>query len=142
MLYTELYRHQHTEIVRVATTLEKQLVPKQLAENSFETWKTLSDLGGKITVHLAAEDRWLYKQLQSSSDPSVRDTATRFAEEMGHIAQAFKTYEVRWTAVNAIKYEPDKFVAETHGILKVLADRIRREHHDLYPLAEKLETRI
>jgi hypothetical protein len=138
MLYLDLYRHQHADIMRVATELEKQLVPTKLAENSFETWKTLSDIGGKITVHLADEDRWLYRQLGTSSDPSVKATAVRFAEEMGSIAQVFKTYEVRWTAVNAIKNDPETFVAETHAILKVLKERIYREHHELYPLAEKV----
>ncbi len=141
MHYIDLYRHQHGEIMRAAVELEKQLIPAKLAETSFETWKVLSDLGGKITVHLKDEDRWLYRELSATGDATVKATAVRFADEMGSIAQVFKTYEARWTAVNAIKNDPETFVTETRGILKVLTDRIRREHQELYPLAENLEKR-
>jgi hypothetical protein len=137
MSQIDRYRQQHAEIMRLATELGKQLVPTKLALDAAGARKILSELSGKIIVHLAAEDTVLYPQLLKSKDSSTQALAKRFADEMGALAQTFKAYAVRWGVEKEIQSKPDAFANETRAIIKALSDRIRRENSELYPLAER-----
>jgi hypothetical protein len=136
MSRTHRYRHQHTEIMRLATQLGDHLVPSQLAADGAEARRILSELSGKLIVHLAAEDNLLYPQLLNSRDLAARKLARRFLNEMGPLADAFKDYAVRWGILKRIQSKPEQFAEETQAIIKTLSERILRENTELYPLAD------
>ena len=65
-------------------------------------------------MHLAAEDNVLYPQMLKSTDAKARALAQRFVTEMHPISDAFK----------------------------VLGERVRREHEELYSLADSWPIRL
>lgn len=138
MRHTELYRQQHAAIIQLVNELEQNLTPATLTTNSMEAWRLLGELSGKIVVHLAGEDRWLYPELRSCGDTNAEAVAIRFSTEMGYIAEAFKAYATRWLAPNAIGSNPQGFIEETRDVARTLHDRMRREHTELYALADSL----
>jgi hypothetical protein len=140
MRHTDLYRHQHAVIAELVRKLEQNLTTAKLQENTSEVWRTLAELSGQIIVHLSGEDRWLYPELRGCGDAHAAAMATKFAEEMGHINEGFKAYATRWLMPNAILDAPEAFIAETRDVARTLHDRMRREHTELYELADRLHS--
>jgi Hemerythrin HHE cation binding domain len=135
---TDRYRRQHAEIMQLATELGKQLDPSALAANASEARRILSDLSGKLIVHLAAEDTLLYPQLLTCRDQVTQKVAQQFTADMAPISKAFKDYALRWASAGEIQSRADAFVWETRNIIDALAQRIRRENTELYPLADRI----
>jgi hypothetical protein len=121
----------------LATELNRRLASPTFAEDADGVSRLLSDLSGKLIVHLAAEDTVLYPKLFSATDAITRDMARSFADEMGAIAQTFRSYVARWGSAAAIRHKPHDFAKETGDILNALKDRVRRENTQLYPQADK-----
>lgn len=142
MSYTERYRAQHAEIMRLATELGRHLTPDALQRDASAPRAVLAELSGKLLVHLAAEDNVLYPRMLKSSDAKARALAQRFIDEMQPISKAFKDYAVRWGSARAIQSGAEAFIHETREILAALGERVRREHAELYALADKLGTGI
>jgi len=141
MRHTELYRQQHATIVELIRKLEQSLDVTKLQEHPMGVWHLLAELSGQIVVHLSGEDRWLYPELRSCGDPHAEAVAQAFSEEMGHIAGVFKAYTERWLMPSAIAGEPQAFIEQTREIAKTLHNRMRREHIELYALADRLHAR-
>lgn len=136
MSNTERYRAQHAEIIRLATDLKQHLSAVTLAADPAAARHILSELTGKLLMHLAAEDNVLYPKMLKSTDANTRALAQRFVTEMHPITDAFKQYAVRWGSARTIQADPDGFIRETKEITTVLGERIRREHAELYTLAD------
>ena len=96
----------------------------------------LSALAGKLTVHLAMEDRSLYPRLAEVNVQNSRGIAQAFQKEMGGLAGAFSEYNQKWQ-VNAIAADPAGFARDTHAVFAAIGRRIARENNELYPLADK-----
>ena len=135
---TDSYRKQHDELLAVAGEFKSHLRANNLEQDSAPARTLLSQLLGKLTIHLAMEDRSLYPRLSEHDDARVRDTANRFQSEMGHISKTLEAYNKKWATPAAIQANADAFIAETDGVLKALADRISRENDDLYKLLDNL----
>lgn len=88
----------------------------------------LSSLFGKLTIHLAIEDKSLYPQLKSHADAAVRATAARFDAEKAAIAPAVHAFGRRWSEP-AIRENAAAFRAETRKLFAALAARIKRENN-------------
>jgi iron-sulfur cluster repair protein YtfE (RIC family) len=138
MRHTELYRQQHATIAELIRKLEQSLDVAKLQQSTMQVWHLLAELSGQIVVHLSGEDRWLYPELRSCGDPQAQAVARAFSEEMGHIAGAFKAYTERWLMPSAIASEPQAFIEQTREIAQTLQQRMRREHAELYSLADRL----
>jgi len=121
----------------LATELSRLLLATKLAKDAAQAHKLLTELTGKLIVHLAAEDQVLYPQLLKAKNPRTQTMAKRFITEMGSIAQAFKSYVVKWGSPASIQANPEAFVTETKGIISALGERIRKENTQLYPLADQ-----
>lgn len=86
----------------------------------------------KVLLHLAQEDQLLYPRMKRSSNPQVRELATRFENEMGTLADTYRSYATRWPGV-AIEKDWTGFRTETQAVVAALRRRIRREESELYP---------
>jgi hypothetical protein len=135
---TERYRAQHAEILQLATDLKRHLSPTSLAADAAPARRILCELGGKLLMHFAAEDDVIYPQMLRSSDAKTRALTRRFAAEMHSISDAVKRHAVRWGSARTIQANAEAFVRETQRIIQVLIERIRREHVELYSLADRL----
>ena len=136
MAVTDNYRRQHAEMMEAVQSLQPLLKPDSLAAGAAEIRNRLSQLFGKLSLHLAMEDNSLYPRFQKHADAKVRDTAARFAGEMNGVKPAIEAFSRKWTE-GAIKADPAGFCAEATRLFGVLADRIRRENTEFYPLLDK-----
>jgi hypothetical protein len=57
---------------------------------------------------------------------------------MHPISDAFKKCAVRWGNAKTIQADTETFIRETQETTTVLGERIRREHVELYALADSL----
>jgi hypothetical protein len=129
---TQVYRDQHVELLSLAGKLKAMLDAEKLKQDGAAVRTLLSSLAGKLTVHLAMEDKSLYPALLASADPTIRAKAKRFTDEMGGIKQALTAYLARYPSGPVIAQSAAGFVKETTEILAVLARRVRAEDSDLY----------
>jgi len=138
MSRTTRFREQHSEIMHIAADLQSTLNESSLASDASKARSILSSLVGKLKLHLSAEDKVLYPELQGSSDPKVVSLAKRFATEMSDVAPKVTEYNQRWLTPTSIMSDPGKFITETKQILNVLSNRIKRENNELYTAADNM----
>jgi hemerythrin-like domain-containing protein len=137
MAATASFRKQHDELLAVAGEIGKLLDASRLADDAASARTLLSNLAGKLKIHLAMEDKTLYPRLMQDPDPKVSAMAKRFADEMGGIAEVFGGYMERWPTARAIQEAPQRFVTDTQKLFGALSTRIDRENNQLYPLLDQ-----
>jgi hemerythrin-like domain-containing protein len=136
MEVTETFRVQHNELLVIAKEIAANLKADVLRKDASAVRFQLSQLAGVLTVHLSAEDRWLYPKL--SAHPDAAEIAKRYVDEMGGLKEAFGAYMKRWNTSTDIQANPEAFVKDTQGIFEALSNRIDRENRELYPLADRI----
>lgn len=134
MSRSDSFRSQHGEILQMVKEIAPLLNLAQLAQDAGAVRGMLTKLAGKLSVHLAMEDKSLYPLMLANGDPRVKGTAQRFSDEMGGIKQVFEQYSKKWPTPSAIQGNPEAFVKETKGLFDALGKRITRENNELYPL--------
>lgn len=137
MSTTQQFRQQHNELLAIATQMSNGFDAGSLAQDAKEMRTLLSELAGKLKVHLAMEDKHLYPKLLSHDNGTVRSTAQQYIDEMGGIAKVFTDYLDRWPHAKAIQENASGFIEETKGLFNALGNRINKENNDLYPLLEE-----
>jgi hemerythrin HHE cation binding domain-containing protein len=135
MAYTDNFRRQHQELLAMVGEVAGKL--KAEPGDARGLRNLLSALAGKLTVHLAMEDKALYPRLAEAKVESARGLARSFQQEMGGLAQTFANYNQKWQA-DAIKGDPGGFARETHAVFAAIGRRIGRENEELYPLADRM----
>ncbi len=130
-------RSEHADLVTIVKELAA-LVEGNSPPPAVKLFDVRRRLSSVLIAHLKAEDWVLYPPLLSSADPEVADTARRFVDEMGGLAQAFTVYVERWDALS-IESDWPRYQSETRGIIEALTNRIIRENQELYPLLERVE---
>jgi len=135
MAASDTYRKQHAELVEIVRSIEVLLDPAKLATAATETRNLISKLLGKLSIHLAMEDQSLYPRLIQHADKSVREIAKRFATEMGGVKPSVESFGRKWTEAE-LRANPTAFCDEAKKLFVVLADRIKRENTQLYPLLD------
>jgi hypothetical protein len=134
---TAMYRQQHEDLRALAAELAARLGPAELAADPAAARTILSRMAGKLTVHLAMEDRSLYPFLLSRPDAALHEVARRFRDGMGGVRAALARLTGRWRGSADIARDPAAFAAEAAALLRALEDRIRHEEEELFPLAER-----
>lgn len=140
MSKTESFRVQHKEIGDLVGQIEQLLIPEALYDpaKANEVRSILAALSGKLSIHLAMEDKALYPQMLDSGNAEAKAMAESYMKEMGALAEAFKGYATKWNSGAAIKTDPDAFCTETKGVFDLLKQRVVREESHLYPLRDTI----
>jgi Hemerythrin HHE cation binding domain len=133
MGFTDKFRVQHNDILKLAGELMAELGS---GVDAAVLRKLLSNIAGKINMHLAMEDKALYPRLLEQKDTQVNAVATRFMKEMGGLGGVFAAYNSKWQ-VSDIRANPGRFTDETRQVFAALTNRIARENGELYPLADR-----
>lgn len=138
MARTDNFRQQHRELAAIVKNIEVKLNPATLPADADEVRKLLSTLAGKLSVHLAMEDKNLYPAMIQSNHAEAKQSAEKFMAEMGTLAGVFKDYTKKWPAPEAIKADPNGFCEQTRTVFKAMDECIQREESILYNLADKI----
>ncbi len=133
----ETLRQQHTRIIEVFDEVAELLDATRLPAEAEQACTLLERLEIQLAEHLRLEDDFLYPALEMRSQKVVRETATRFAEELGGLRLAFAGYRERWPTADSIRLEPDAFVEQTRTVAEALRERIAKEDSRLFPLLEE-----
>jgi iron-sulfur cluster repair protein YtfE (RIC family) len=136
MPYTDNFRRQHQEILSVVGEIQARLQPEQVRTDPKSVRTLLSSLAGKLSIHLAMEDKALYPRMIQADVENSKAMATAFKSEMGSIGQVFAAYNQKWQPAQ-MTADPAGFVRETQDLFGALGKRIERENGQLYPLADR-----
>lgn len=139
MARTDKFRQQHNELLALAHELQALLNEEALSTDGSAARRSLGNLMGKLLMHLSIEDKVLYPDLEGNKDPAVATLARRFASEMKTTAANVVAYNSRWATPSQIKENAHQFIKETKDVIKILADRIKRENQELYAAADRSE---
>lgn len=131
------FKRQHREIRELVSNITALLDRDLLLAEPAQVRYQLSALSGKLMMHLAMEDKFLYPSLMGKDDTKIQSTADRFSAEMGDLVKVFKDYSEKWLTPSSIKANPDTFIKDSHDIFQALLRRIEREDRELYPLVDQ-----
>lgn len=140
MSFTQKYRDQHDELVQLVLQVTPLLTTAKVDEKCQEIASIMTTLTGKLKMHLAVEDQYLYPALQKAANPNVQKKANDFAKEMGAITTAYLVYRQKWGLPTQMKANPNEFIKDTQAVFKVLKTRIDKENGELYKLADEFHT--
>ena len=129
-------RKQHAEIAESVRRIETALDPQGLPRSAGEMRAHLSNLFGKLSLHLAIEDNSLYPSLEKHANARIREVGTKFARDMGGLKRNFDAFARKWTE-GEIRANAAAFCAEAKKVFAALNERIKRENVELYPLLER-----
>ncbi len=134
-MLTSSLREQHAGLAAQLGAIDQAI---KAGKPGTELRKLLIEFSGKLTIHLAAEDRMVYPQLQSSPDTAVAAMAKRFASEMGGLGAAFKAFNHTYNAGAAIDTDRAGFAKAFGGIVAAIVARVKAEETELYAAVDRL----
>lgn len=106
--------------------------------DAYQVTLLLAKLAGMLRIHFAQEDSLLYPTLMASENGDVTKITRTFSDEISQIGPIFFDYSGRWRVTEAILGAPAAFARESHALFTALRNRIKREHDQLFPLADSL----
>ncbi len=83
MSATKRFRDQHDQLLEMTSRISAHLKVDELSTDASKVCSLLYVMLGKLSVHLAAEDKALYPRLLEHSDENVKALARKFVDEMG-----------------------------------------------------------
>ncbi|MBK1718559.1 hemerythrin domain-containing protein [Thiocystis violacea] len=130
----ETYRNSHAELRQMIDDLRSILRPDllRIRPNAKTAYELLCGLGTKVREHLAEEDRGIYPNLLIHEDPRVKSIAWGFISGQKPLRRVFDDYHKRWLKNCDFNFT-DEFLAETHEVFDMVAQRIDREEQVLFP---------
>ncbi|MBV5273479.1 MAG: hemerythrin domain-containing protein [Lamprocystis purpurea] len=128
------YRSTHSELRQTIDDLRSILTMEQLRirPNAKTAYELLCDLGERVRRHLAEEDRGIYPSLLIHDDPKVKSIAWGFISGERPLRQTFDDYYTRWLKTCDFNFSSE-FLAETHEVFDLVAQRIDSEERVLFP---------
>lgn len=139
MSLTDNLVKQHVDMINLVDQITAHLQVDQVASDADEISSLLSQLAGKLTMHLAVEDKSLYPRLLGHSDEKVKKVTQKYIDEMGQLAEAFNSYLDKWRGADAKRDNAQGFINDTKAVFGALGKRIKSENSELYPLLESCE---
>lgn len=136
---TKKFRDDHQRLLGMVSEITHLMGgnSQSIETNADQISGKLSQFGGVLKMHLAAEDNFLYPKLVDHDDSKMSETAMKFQNEMGGIADVFKNYSLKWNR-QTIKSDPIGFKNDTDTLFNVVGKRISREETELYPIFDAL----
>jgi len=134
MVYLNMLKRQHNDILSVINEIKGIIRAGNLEETAANIANLISVLAGKLKVHLSAEDEFMYPSLLNSKNSEISSTAKKFTDEMGSISKELLEYKERYNTKSKILLNKYGFLNETENIISMLENRIAKENEVLYPL--------
>ncbi|NLY90875.1 MAG: hemerythrin domain-containing protein [Firmicutes bacterium] len=131
------FKRQHREIRDLIGTLTPLLDHEPLTRDPAKVRYILSTLAGKLMIHFAMEDHFLYPALKEKNDQRLQSLGDKFFAKTGDLMIVFQNYSQKWINPVLIRENPDSFIQESKDIFLLLLHRIEEEDQELYPILEK-----
>lgn len=125
---------QHQEMLDLAAKICAYQSQLAVTENASTISLLLSQLAGKLKIHLMVEDQFVYPKLAIHSDVQIQKASQDFATEMGDLGAAFGEYKTKYLGVRKIADNAELFIEDTKNIFAALTKRMDKENRLLYPL--------
>ena len=129
---------QHEACLAIVQDIQTRTVHIADRLTAVEVTLMLARLTGILRIHLALEDEILYPALRRSGNPRTAEIGDRFWQEMGGLADMYLDFADRWKRADVLLAEQGRFRSESAIVFKALAERIEKEHREVYPLAEQI----
>ena len=131
-------RKHHGDLVSVFDELVRDVTGSK-RPNLEVLKKDMSFIEGKLKVHLAMEDRYLYPGLTGHSDPEIRALTERYRNKMASAYDRFHAIVLKCREKEYFSEHYGEFVDEVRDFRKLLVKRIAMEDDVLFPLLEGYE---
>lgn len=138
MARTDHFKKHHVDILTISRDVKKFLIAPDAIDHAVEVRRLLSQLSGKLSFHLAMEDKNLYPFMMAHPDPKIGVLSKRYSEEMGSLSRTFGEYLDRWPNPSVIVANMPVFINESRMIFNALVRRMQREDTELYPVVDQL----
>ncbi len=136
-MYMDQLNEHHKKLWDFLQKLQSYQSDAEVLAHGKEISATISQLSGILSVHLAAEDKYLYPALQKDPAAHIQQLAAKFSREMGTLADVYKAYRDSFMLTSQIEADPALFLQETARVLQALSNRLQKEDKELYPLLKK-----
>lgn len=134
MINIENFMRQHKDIKDGVNEIES-ILNKPDYQNYIDDFVLhINNLAGRLKIHLASEDKFLYPNLINGEDAKLKSMASSYANEMGDIADTFTNYKNEFNTKIKINEKLDTFIPQTKDILGQIKNRILKEETELYKL--------
>ncbi len=128
-------KKQHSDILALIQQIDT-LAGQDLKNNAKEIAFQINSLSGKLKMHLMSEDQFLYPSLMNSENSSVKNTAQKFNQEMGGLADKLGQFVQNFNTASKILQNEGTFTVEAKKMFQLIIDRTNREDRQLYPLID------
>lgn len=131
-----IFKQRHEELLGEVTLLRSLITKEQLANKATASLahQKLCQLVVTMKQHLAEEDRGIYPELLTHSDPKLKAIAWNFIGGQKPLNKIFLDYSKK---LNHCQYEfNDELIKETQEIMHLLCKRIESERDILFPQLE------
>ena len=131
-----IFKQRHEELLGEVILLRSLLTKEQLANKATASLahNKLCQLVVTMKTHLAEEDRDIYPELLTHSDPKLKNIAWNFIGGQQPLNKIFSNYSKK---LNHCQYEFDEtLIKETQEIMHLLCKRIESEQKILFPQLE------
>lgn len=137
MPQTNLYRKQHSEIIKIIEEMAPFLDFNVVSENPVSTHSLFLKLSEKLSPHLAMEAKNLYPFLYIHQNNQVRIHAINFYYKHKELMKDLEEYNIKWDNPDSVQKRPFEFIKDCSTLCDNLRKRFYKENNELFPLIEK-----
>lgn len=128
----EIYLKQHDTIKQEIREINVLISKESSEENIREIVRHINLLAGKLNMHLAVEDQYLYPKLRKSEENRVREMTEMYIKEMSSLQEEFNTYKLKFNTRTKLKEAEKEFAQATKLMTHKIISRIEKEEKELY----------
>ena len=135
--FKELYEQNHK--ISERTKIILYMIQDRAICNSDVTCDLFFDLTDRIKKHMDIEERELYKEMLTHSDPKIKKVADNFLSGSTAIKRVFKQYLKRWCHNKNLRIKNhEQFVKETNDNFEMIQVRNINETEKYYPVVRSV----
>ena len=136
MARTTLMRHQTKAAAHIMAQIGHDIADHRDHRDTFPLSLKLAKFMGVLRTHFAQQEQSLFPFMINSGCSAAARAARAFHREMAPLRMLFDRYCAAWAQTDEIAERFAQFRRETETLFAAITDRLRREHQDLYPLAD------
>lgn len=129
---------QHESILEIINETKSLINATRFEKNASEISKNINILAGKLKMHLASEDKFLYPSFLKHDNQDLKNKANEYINEMGNLNSIFNDFKNKYNTKSKILENLKDLKIESSKVFNNIEERMHREDTDLYKLAKSL----